>query len=83
MIKRNYSKEKPKFFIKPHSIFIYMHIDYAYIVEYVGMYIDVHMCILVHVLSSFHLIEQNPTVPVSHNLPLQQKTILFYTVCRL
>jgi len=39
-----------------------MHIYYAYIVEYVGMYIDVHMCILVHVLSSFHLIEHNPTV---------------------
>lgn len=31
-----------------------MHIDYAYIVEYVGIYIDVHICILV--LSSFHLI---------------------------
>jgi len=77
-------KRKTQILYKTSLYFIYMHIYYAYIVEYVGMYIDVHMCILVHVLSSFHLIEHNPTVGyLSHNLPLQQKTILFYTVCRL
>lgn len=35
-------KRKTQILYKTSLYFIYIHIDYAYIVEYVGMYIDVH-----------------------------------------
>lgn len=61
-----------------------MHIDYAYIVEYVGIYIDVHMCILVHVLSSFHLIEHIPAATTCHdNRKPFCSTLSAYSDCRI
>lgn len=64
-----------------------MHIYYAYIVKYVDIYIDVHMCMLVRVSSSFHLIKHIPSVPVDTSCHYSRNpfcsTLSVYSDCRI